>query len=114
MIIMNDKAKIKKTNKFKEWLLDWSYIIIAVAAIVVVCAAVIIPIALEPTYSVQATVTAVGYKGVTVTYTSEYGGERTRTVDYNDSKQYQIGDTVTIKIKGSDTGCGLVKIEEGV
>lgn len=113
MIIMNDKAKIKKTDKFKEWLLDWSYLIITVAAIVVVCAALIIPIALRPTYSVQATVTAVGYKGVTITYISEYGSERTRTINYNGSEQYQIGDTVTIKIKGSDSIFSSIEIAEG-
>ena len=105
--------KAKKTNKFKEWLSEsyWSYLIIIVVAAVVICAAIIIPIEITaPTYSTQATVTAVGYKGVTITYAGEYGREITRTIDYNDSKQYQVGDTVTITIKGL---FGSVKIDEG-
>ena len=108
---MNEK--VSKANKFKEWLSEWWYLIIAIAAIVVCVAAIIIPIALAPTYSTKATVTAFGYKGVTVTYTGEYGNERTRMVDYNGSKRYQIGDTVKITIKGSDSSLfGSVKIDE--
>ena len=100
-------------NKFIGWLTEsyWALLITVFVAAAVISAAIIIPLEITaPTYSTQATVTAVGYKGVTVTYAGEYGREITRTFDYNDSKQYQVGDIVTIEIKGI---FGSAKIDEG-
>ena len=100
-------------NKFKEWLSEsyWALLITVFVAAAVFSAAIIIPLEITaPTYSTQASVTAVGYKGITVTYAGEYGKKITQKVDCNDSKQYQVGDVVTIKIKGI---FGSAKIDEG-
>lgn len=40
----------KKTNKFKKWWSEWYFVVILVLIIIGVCAAVILTIALAPTY----------------------------------------------------------------
>lgn len=60
---------------------------------------IVLSIHFEPTYTTPGTVTAVGYKGVTVEYKGEYGQDLKKEINVDNVTEYQIGDTVTIEIK---------------
>lgn len=56
-------------------------------------------------YNVYATVTGVGYKGITVTYTdNRYGEEeeKVKKISVDETSQCEVGDIVTIIINASD------------
>lgn len=115
-----NNANIMKRSKFsafKKLIAHNRYIIIFVAVCVVLCAVPILALLLSflfaPTYSTQTTVTQVGYGGVTVEYAGKYGKEKTTFLDVETPTEYQIGDIVTIKIKGNEDIFGSVEIDEG-
>ena len=89
-------AKLSALRFFTEYGI---YILIVVVAFVCLTLVVVLPIYFTPTYTTQATVTAVGYKGVTVEYKGEYGQDLKEKINVDDVTEYQIGDTVTIEIK---------------
>ena len=97
------EVNVMKKSKFssiKGFFIKYGIdILIAVVMVICLTLVVVLPIYFTPTYTTQATVTAVGYKGVTVEYKSEYGQSRTRKINVDDVIEYQIGDTVTIEIK---------------
>lgn len=101
-----DKApKRCKTSEFKAIFKDFitsDYFFVFILLIVFIggiILAFVLPPHIAPAYTVQANVTAVGYKGVTVEYLGEYGKAEKRTVDVDDVSEFQEGDTVTIEIK---------------
>lgn len=59
----------------------------------------IFPLFEKPPYVVEAHVSDVGYRGVTVEYTGQYGGLERSLVD-TDVDGYSIGDTVTVELSG--------------
>lgn len=94
-----ENKKISAIKYFNNYVIP---ILVAVIGVAVITLAIVLPIRFAPTYTTQATVTAVGYKGVTVEYKGKYGEDLTKEVDVDDVSEYQIGDTVTIKIKFFD------------
>lgn len=97
------EVNVMKKSKFssiKEFFIEYGInILIVVVTLICLTLVVVLPIRLTPAYTTQATVTAVGYKGITVEYKSGYGQKRTKKIDVDDVTEYQIGDTVTIEIK---------------
>ena len=89
-------TKESKLSALKDWL---HYIILPVVAVVVYIIMIVSPIIFAPTATTQATVTAVGYNGVTVEYKGQYGQEVIKKIGVDDVSGYRIGDTVTIEIK---------------
>lgn len=93
-----------KFSSIKEFFVEYGvYILLVVVTVICLTLAVVLPICLTPTYTTQATVTAVGYKGVTVEYKSAYGQDRTKKINVDDVTEYQIGDIVNIEIKALNT-----------
>lgn len=87
-------------SALKEFFEDYGfYLLLSVILIVGIILGIALPIHFAPTHTTQATITAVGYKGITVEYKGEYGQDRTRKINVDDVTEYQIGDTVTIEIK---------------
>lgn len=92
------KSKLSATKEFFE---EYGfYILLYVLLVVGIILVIVLPLCLSPTNYTQGTVTAVGYKGVMVEYKGEYGQDCTKKVNVDDVSEYQIGDTVTIEIKG--------------
>ena len=104
-VIKRDRGKEENTTKksklsaLKDWLDDILPVFGAVFVAAVVICMLTFPLLFGPTDTTQATVTAVGYKGVTVEYKSEYGQDVIKKINVDDASGYQIGDTVTIEIK---------------
>lgn len=89
-----------KFSSIKEFFIEHGInILIVVVTLICLTLVIVLPIRLTPAYTTRATVTAVGYKGVTVEYKSGYGQKRTKKVDVDDASEYQIGDIVNIEIK---------------
>lgn len=67
-------------------------------------------------YNIYGTVTSVGYKGITVTYTGGYGEEeeKVKKLSVDDPSQYEVGDILTIKINVTDDFVTVSKDEKVV
>lgn len=109
--ISKEENTIKKSkiSAFKKFFKDdyFFYILISVILVAGITLLIVLPLHFTPTHTTQANVTAVGYKGVTIEYRSGYGQVVTKKVNVDDVSEYQIGDIVTIEIKGL-----IVKIVE--
>lgn len=100
MKLLPELPKITKASMFREFFEDYGVkILAAVALIGVIVMTIVLSIHFTPAYTTQADVTSVGYKGITITCKGEYGEALTLKIDVDDVSKYQIGDTVTIKIK---------------
>lgn len=93
------KKESTKLSLLKEFFKYYGLeiLIIAIYAVAIILA-IVLPKHFVPTHTTQGTVTAVGYKGVTVEYKGEYGQNSTKEINVDDVTKYQIGDAVTIKI----------------
>lgn len=65
-------------------------------------AAFLVPQCLQPTYTADGIITYVGYKGITVEFNSAYGEKKATTISVDEPTKYNIGEAVTISVKGSE------------
>lgn len=83
----------------KEFIDNNKFNITAAIMIVVLILVIVLSTHFVPFYTTQSTIIGIGYKGVTVECKGEYGEDLILKVDVDNVSKYQIGDTITIKIK---------------
>ncbi len=81
-------------ERYKDYIVG-----IAGCVIIIMIFLMLIKICFIPNYTTEATVETVGSKGITVSYTDEYGKSiEEAEVDVNSVSEYNVGDTITINV----------------